>query len=78
MAANTQILNNYLGLINTLSPSLKLELIEKLLKSIKRDPSSKSDSISKSFGAWKGSRDADEIIADIRNSRTFNRKTESF
>ena len=78
MKAETQILNGYWGLLNTLTPNLKLKLIERLSKSINKDMSNNNDRFEKSFGAWIDSRDADQIIADIRDSRTFNRQIESF
>jgi len=78
MKADTQILNNYWGLLNNLTPSLKLKLIERLSRSINKDIPFKNDRFEKAFGAWVDSRDSDEIILDIRNSRTFNRKIESF
>ena len=78
MKAETQILNGYWGLLNTLTPKLKLKLIEKLSKSIDLDISNDNDRFEKSFGAWIDSRDSDEIIAEIRDSRTFNRQIESF
>jgi len=78
MKTDTQILNNYLGLLTNLNPRLKLLLIEGLSKSIKKDITSRSDKIEKSFGAWQDSRNSEVIISEIRNSRTFNRKIESF
>ena len=78
MKAETQILNGYWELLNTLTPNLKLKLIERLSKSINIDPSNNNDVFEKSFGAWIDSRDSDEIIAEIRDSRTFNRQIESF
>ncbi|MBN1769151.1 MAG: hypothetical protein JXR50_03730 [Prolixibacteraceae bacterium] len=78
MKIETQILNSYWGLLSTLNPSLKLKLIEKLSKSISKDMSSKDDRLAKSFGAWVDSRDSDEIINEIKESRTFNRQIESF
>lgn len=78
MKAETQILNGYWGLLNTLTPSLKLKLIEKLSKSINIDISNKKDRFENSYGAWVDSRDSEEIINEIRSSRTFNRQIESF
>jgi hypothetical protein len=78
MKAETQIVNGYWGLLNTLTPNLKLKLIERLSKSINKDTSNNNDGFEQSFGAWIDSRDSDEIIAEIRDSRTFNRQIESF
>lgn len=78
MKANTEILQNYLGLLHNLNPTTKIELIEKLSKSIKKDIKPKKNRFENSFGAWHGDETADEIIAEIRSSRTFNRKIEEF
>ena len=71
MKAETQILDGYWGLLNTLTPSLKLKLIERLSKSVIDDISNKNDRFEKSFGAWIDSRDSNEIITEIRENRTF-------
>ena len=71
MKAETQILDGYWGLLNTLTPSLKLKLIERLSKSVNEDISNKNDRFEKSFGAWIDSRDSNEIITEIRENRTF-------
>jgi hypothetical protein len=78
MKTETQIINAYWELLETLTPKLKLKLIEKLSKSVDEDVPVKNDRFEKSFGAWIDSRDSDEIIAEIRNSRTLNRQIESF
>ena len=78
MKAETQILNGYWGLLNTLTPNLKLKLIERLSNSINEESSINNDRFEKSFGAWIDSKDSDEIIAQMRESRTFNRQIESF
>ena len=75
---NTTILNNYFGLLQNLSPTIKLALIEKLLKSINKDLGKNINSMKKAFGAWKSEKSADEIIKEIRDSRSFTRKIEEF
>ncbi len=77
MKAETYIIDGYIGLLSNLNPNLKLKLIERLSKSISKDISKKSDRFEKSFGAWEDSRDSEEIIKDIRESRTFNRQIET-
>ncbi len=75
-AIDKKILNNYLGLLEGLNPSLKLKLIDKLTKTIKtRSIKSK---IKMSFGAWKSDETADELIDKIRSSRNTNRHIEEF
>ena len=78
MKAETQILSGYWELISNLNPNLKLKLIEKLSKSISKDIVNKNDQFEESFGAWIDNRDSEEIIKEIKDSRTFNRQIESF
>ena len=78
MNTETQIINGYWGLLNNLNPNLKLKLIEKLSKSVSRDILTKKDRFEESFGAWIDNRDSEEIIKEIRDSRSFNRQIESF
>ena len=73
---NTTLIKGYLQLLNNLSPNTKLDLISKLTLSVKTDIAEKKKSFYKSFGAWESKQSADEIINDIRNSRTFNRQIE--
>lgn len=75
---STTIVDGYAGLLDNLSPSNKLDLISKLTKSVKTDLANKKSSFKKAFGAFESKKSAEEIIADIRNSRAFNRKIESF
>jgi hypothetical protein len=78
MKAETEIINGYWGLLSNLTPNLKLRLIERLSRSISKDISTKNNHFERSFGAWIDSRESDEIIMEIRNSRAFNRQIESF
>ena len=75
---NTTLIEGYLQLLDNLSPNNKLDLISKLTLSVKTDIADKKKSFYKAFGAWESKQSADEIINDIRNSRTFNRQTEQF
>ena len=78
MKAETQIIDGYWGLLSNLNPDLKLKLIERLSKSVHKDLAAKRNNFEKSFGAWTDSRESEEIISEIRNSRTFNREIELF
>ena len=78
MKEETQILDSYWGLLSNLNPDLKLKLIERLSRSIHIELSSKKNRFEKSFGAWNDSRSSEEIINEIRNSRSINRKIELF
>ena len=75
---NTTLIEGYMQLLDNLSPNNKLDLISKLTLSVKTDIADKKKSFYKAFGAWDSKQSADEIINDIRNSRTFNRQTEQF
>lgn len=73
---NTTIIEGYLQLLNSLSPSSKLDLISKLTASVKSDITNKKSSFKKAFGAFHSEKSADEIINEIRSSRTFTRQIE--
>lgn len=75
---NTTLIEGYLRLLDNLSTNNKLDLISKLTLSVKTDITDKKKSFYKAFGAWDSEQTADEIISDIRNSRTFNRQIEQF
>jgi hypothetical protein len=75
---NTTIIEGYLGLLNSLSPSSKLDLISRLSASVKSDLMDKQSSFQRAFGAFESEKSADEIIEEIRNSRTFTRQIEEF
>ena len=75
---NTALVEGYLQLLYNLSPSSKLDLIARLTASIKSDLTDKPSSFQKAFGAFESDKSADEMITDIRNSRTFTRQIESF
>ncbi|GEP97716.1 hypothetical protein [Chitinophaga cymbidii] len=75
-ALNTNVIDSYLALLKNLSPGAKLDLIAKLTQSLKADMKPSENLFKSSFGAWQGSESAEQIIADIRNSRTFTRQIE--
>jgi len=75
---NTTLIDGYLQMLDNLSPSNKLDLISKLTQSVKTDITDRKKSFYEAFGAWDSKQSAEEIIEDIRKSRTFNRKIEQF
>ncbi len=75
---NTTIVDGYVGLLDNLSTSNKLDLITKLTASVKTDLSSKKSSLKKAFGAFDSKKSAEEIIEEIRSSRVSTRQIESF
>ena len=61
------IINNYFGLFESLNSVSKLELIEKLTKSLKIETKSKQVNFFKSFGAFSDEKSSDEIIMNKKN-----------
>jgi hypothetical protein len=68
------IIENYFGLFESLDAMSKLELIEKLTKSLKAETKNKENNFYKSFGAFSTEKTSDEINADIKSSRKFRTK----
>lgn len=70
--------NVYWNLLKDLSMDVKLDLIARLSKSLlnKGKTTDESHWISDFAGKWKDNRSAEEIINDIRESRTTNREIE--
>ena len=75
---NTTIIDGYVGLLDNLSASNKLDLITKLTASVKTDLRNKKSTFKKAFGAFESKKSAEEIIEEIRKSRVSTRKVESF
>ena len=53
----------------------KLELIEKLTKSIKAQSKTKENNFFKSFGSFSTEKTSDQIIKEIKSSRKFRKNT---
>ncbi len=83
-AANLKfnLLDNYLGLLENLSPDNKLELISKLSDSLKNEIKPTRDNSEKSLtdlcGAFIFDKSSGDLISDLKNSRNFNRKIKRF
>ena len=73
---DTTIIDGYLRLLDNLSPGNKLDLISRLTSSVKSDITNKKSSFKNAFGAFESEKSADEIISQIRSSRTFTRQIE--
>ena len=69
--AEMHIVETYSKLFEGLSTISKLELIERLSKSIKKEKLSKKDTFFDSFGAFGSEKSAEEIISEIKASRKF-------
>lgn len=70
------LIDSYIGLLKSLSPDSRLELISKLSDSLKGSKKPTDKSLSDLYGAFKTKKSADEMIADLKKSRNFDRKTE--
>ncbi len=67
----------YFSFLKNLSKENKLELIEKLNQSIKASaPNGKSAEYF--YGIWKSENTAEELIEEIRSSRSLTRRIEEF
>ena len=79
-AFDDPLLASHLQLATGLSTDSKLDLIAQLSASVKEDLAATrhQDSFAKAFGSFKSTQTAEELIADIRASRTFIRQIESF
>ena len=73
---HTSLINGYIGLLRNLSPNSKLDLIEKLTKSLRLDLTKNRKSLRRAFGAFQSDKTANELIKEIRESRTFTRQIE--
>ena len=77
LAISNKTLDKYFGFLRRLDNSSKKRLIIKLTESMQidfKDPSN----LKNMFGAWEDTKDSDEIIAEIRNSRVNKREIEKF
>ncbi|MFT4062403.1 MAG: hypothetical protein QM642_08615 [Edaphocola sp.] len=75
---NTTLIDGYVGLLDNLSATNKLDLISKLTASVKTDLTHKKSLFKKAFGAFQSKKSAEEIIEEIRNSRVSTRQIEAF
>lgn len=68
------IIENYSILFEGLNSLTKIELIESLTKSLKRESKAKKDRFFDSFGAFGSEKPAEEIVKEIKASRNFRNK----
>ena len=73
-----RILNMYWGLIMNLRETWKLDLIDRLSKSIKENSANEANKMELSFGAWEGNESASGIIQNLRENRCTDRQLEEF
>ena len=72
------IIETYSGLLDGLSSTSKIELIESLSKSVEIDEKNKDVLFYKSFGAFGSGKPAEELITDIKSSRKFKNRELKF
>jgi hypothetical protein len=75
---NFNLIDTYLELLKSLSPDNKRELISRLSNSIKNPDSNPGKPLSELYGSFISEKSADQIIAELKDSRYFNRNTEGF
>ena len=68
------IIETYSSLFDGLNSTSKIELLEKLAKSLKKERKSTDKEFFKSFGAFGSKKSAEEISKEIKESRNFNRE----
>ncbi|GMO38538.1 MAG: hypothetical protein Ta2B_18130 [Termitinemataceae bacterium] len=70
---NTVLLENYMGLLNSLSREYKIKLVEYLNSDIKNNVVPEADWIDKLYGSFVSDKSVEDMISEIRSSRRFNR-----
>ena len=79
-ASHNKALDAYLQLAAGLSANSKLDLIASLSASLKTEAAipNRRALFARAFGAFDSEQSAEEIIAEVRASRTFTRQIEAF
>jgi len=72
MKSNTVLIDNYYGLLSSLSKENKIRLIAKLSNSIIEESNENENVVDYFFCAFKSEKSAEELIKEIRESRVFN------
>ncbi len=78
IAITNKTIDKFLSFLIRLDNNSKKKLIIKLTESIETEKTDSNSSIKEMFGAWQDSKDTDEIIRDIRNSRIDNKNIAEF
>lgn len=77
LAISNSSVDKYFAYLSKLDNQSKKRLIIKLTESLEIKEGAPFD-LSSVFGAWEDTKDADEIIKQIRESRVDNRNMEAF
>lgn len=72
--ADKYIIETYSNLFEGLNSINKIELLEKLAKSLQREKKNREKEFFKSFGAFGSEKSAEDINREIKESRKFNRE----
>lgn len=72
--AERHLVETYAKLFDRLSALGKLELLNKLAKSIKKQEKSRSEDFYLSFGAFQSDNSAEELVSEIKQSRNFKER----
>jgi hypothetical protein len=75
---NTKLIESYISLLKNMSKPNKLELISRLTKTVKSNKEQEKADFYSAFGGWDENESAEDLIENIRGSRTFNRTVEEF
>jgi len=75
---NDNLLENYLGLINSLSRESKIKLVENLNSDINKNNVSEKDWIDKLYGSFVSEKPVETMVLELRAARQFNREVTSF
>ena len=71
---NKHIIETYSDLFEGLSSDTKIELIEKLSKSLKSNKTKRETEFYKAFGGFVSEKNPKVIVLEIRKSRKFRKK----
>ncbi|MEX0779931.1 MAG: hypothetical protein WD491_09995 [Balneolales bacterium] len=75
---NSKLIDSYIALLKNMSSQNKLDLISKLSQTVKKDIHEASPDFYQAFGGWDENESAEDLILNIKSTRTFNRKIEEF
>ncbi len=68
----------YIKILQRLNFEKRLEVISRLSQSMMEEKKSNAENFFSLYGAFNSDQTADELIEEIRASRTFNREIEAF
>ncbi|AMR41029.1 hypothetical protein HZP39_12135 [Elizabethkingia anophelis] len=75
---NMNLVDSYYKLLKSLSSNNKLELIARLLVSMKTTKKKNENiSLDDLFGSWVSDQSADELVDELKKARSFNRQREA-